>query len=108
MIDIHTHTYYSPDSMTPIRENVEAAIEKGLSYLVTSDHVDHFKDPNNPLDSKFDTDKYFNELHNLQDEYKDQIQLLIGVEVGIQPDVCQWNDEFIDAHDFDMAIGSVH
>ncbi len=108
MIDIHTHTYYSPDSMTPIRKNIEAAIDKGLSLLVTSDHIDHYADPNHPLLTHFNTEKYFNELRSLQDEYKDKIQLLIAVEIGLQPDACQWNDEFIKSHDFDMAIGSVH
>lgn len=108
MIDIHTHTYYSPDSMTPIRENIEAAIEGGLTYLVTTDHVDRFKDTNNPLDTQFDTEAYFSELRNLQDEYRNRIHLLIGVEIGLQPDICQWMDEYIDAYDFDMAIGSIH
>lgn len=105
---MHTHSYYSPDSSTPLWKNVEQAIEMGLKYFAATDHMDRFTEEYAEKDSYFDVESYFKELRELQDKYGDQINLLIGVEVGLQPDVCEWMDEFMMEYPFDFVIGSIH
>ena len=37
-VDFHSHTYYSPDSLTTIEELINAARRQGLDKLVVTDH----------------------------------------------------------------------
>lgn len=39
--DYHVHCEYSDDSQTPIADQVNRAIELGLSELCFTDHVDY-------------------------------------------------------------------
>ena len=76
--DYHTHTIYSHGKGT-IRDNVEAAIDKGLAEVAISDHGpghmtygvkrENFK-------------KMRQEIDMLNEEYKD-IKILLGVEANI-------------------------
>lgn len=76
--DYHTHTIYSHGKGT-IRENVEAAIKKGLKEIAICDH--------GPRHAGFGVkrsnfQKMRNEIDALNKEYKD-IKILLGVEANI-------------------------
>ena len=40
MIDYHVHTNYSADASATVTEQLEAAVERGLSEICFTDHVD--------------------------------------------------------------------
>lgn len=108
LADCHTHTCYSSDSATPVRRQIEEAIRLNLPVLCITDHMDmdYPEKYNDPF--VFDADAYFKELVPLASEYKEQIQLLIGVELGLQPHLGRRLEKFTAAWPFDYVIGSVH
>ena len=82
--DVHMHTSFSHDSEAEPREMIEGAIAKGLEVICFTDHYD--KDYMGWGDeSIFDADAYFGTLRPLQEEYRDRIDIRIGVELGMQP-----------------------
>ena len=44
----------------------------------------------------------------LQEEYRDQIDIRIGAEIGMQPYLAEYYQDFMAQHPFDFVIGSVH
>ena len=79
LADYHTHTVYSHGKGT-IEDNVKVAISKGIKTIGISDHgykniaygvkIDDFK-------------KMREEVDILNEKYKDQIKILLGVECNI-------------------------
>lgn len=92
--DYHTHTIYSHGKGT-IKENVEAAIKKGLEEIVISDHG-----PGHLTYgvSRKNLIKMRREIDELKKEY-DNINILLGVEANIVS-----IDGDIDVNDEDMKI----
>ena len=76
--DYHTHTIYSHGNGT-IRDNVEAAVKKGLKEIAICDHG-----PGHRLYGidKNDIIKMRQEIDSLNEEYKD-INILLGIEANI-------------------------
>ncbi len=104
-IDYHMHTKFSADSEANPREHILKAIEEGLEEICFSDHRD-FHYPYCPFE--LDVENYFHEIKLLKEEYKDQIKIKIGVEIGLDLDYIDEINEFIDSYDFDYVIGSIH
>ena len=104
-IDYHMHTYFSSDSQANPREHIKQAIKMGLDEICFTDHKD-FHYPFWPFD--LDAERYFEELKVLQDEYQDQIRIKIGVEMGLDVEYMNEIQDFVDAHDYDYVIGSIH
>lgn len=107
MIDLHSHCHHSHDSKTSPRDMIERAIELGLEYIALTDHFDL-----DMLDcdyiSQIDLDRHFTELHALQQEYADRIQLGVGIECGWAKQTEQDYANKLAKYDFDMTINSVH
>jgi histidinol-phosphatase (PHP family) len=85
----------------------QKAVEMGLKGLVFTDHIDY----NYPgFDDKFliNLDQYFEFFKDLQNSWKDRLEVLIGIEMGYQPDVEQQIIQTISKYDFDFVINSVH
>ena len=59
-------------------------------------------------DFSLDTDAYFEEKKKLQYEYKDRINIRIGVELGLQPHLGEFYHDYVNRYPFDFVIGSVH
>lgn len=105
--DVHMHTSFSHDSEAEPREMIEGAIAKGLEVICFTDHYD--KDYMGWGDeSIFDADAYFGTLRPLQEEYRDRIDIRIGVELGMQPRLGDFFTEFTKKYPFDFVIGSLH
>ncbi|MFR7589954.1 MAG: histidinol-phosphatase HisJ family protein [Longibaculum sp.] len=104
-IDYHMHTYFSSDSQANPREHIKQAIKMGFDEICFTDHKD-FHYPFCPFD--LDAERYFEELKVLQDEYQDQIRIKIGVEMGLDVEYMNEIQDFVDAHDYDYVIGSIH
>ncbi len=107
MIDLHNHSVFSMDSNTPMEDNIKTAIDKNLKYLSITDHMEIMKSTDKYWES-LDAPGYFEEFNRLKDKYKDKINLLAGVEVGIQETTAAIVDDFVKEFEYDFVIGSIH
>ena len=115
LYDTHLHTEISTDSKTPIRAQIEQAIELGLAGICITDHMDYgFPKEEYPHSVSdpfvFDVDNYFQELTSVQKEYSSAIDVRIGIECGLQvyPDIVRYNENLCSQYPFDQIIGSIH
>ncbi len=104
--DYHFHTEFSGDSTTPVRNQIERAILLHMDSLCVTDHHDY--DVDSPIDFTLDPEIYFNTMCQLREEYKERIDLRIGIELGLQPHLKQYYDQLLKRYDFDYVIGSTH
>lgn len=115
--DMHVHTRWSSDSGTPVEEQVERAIALGMNQICITDHQD-FDAPAFPpdyfkflLDDKGDeeaTKAYIADLNRIKEKYADKIEVLVGIELGIQPHITEDLNEYAGTYPFDFIIGSTH
>lgn len=111
--DFHTHTSFSTDSDASPESMIETAIARGIKTYCITDHMDYlFPIKEEPF--VFDPEEYFTRLSALKKAYRGQIDLRIGVELGLrdEPDVrdevkllC---DRLTADYPFDFVIGSTH
>ncbi len=102
--DFHMHTSFSYDSESAPEKMIQSAIQKGLKTICITDHHDlDFVEP-----AEIDFKKYWTSLLQLQENYKDQIEILIGMEFGLQSHLGKTCDELASRYPFDFIIGSVH
>lgn len=104
--DTHMHCNFSGDSTADPEKMILSAIEKHLNGICFTDHIDY--DYPGPTPFHFDPIKYFETLKPLSEKYKNDIQIHIGVELGLQPQLKQRYDEFLAMGDFDQVIASSH
>ncbi len=110
--DYHVHSSFSTDSDAPPSEVLNAAVSLGLKSVCLTDHMD-CEWPEDPELFIFDTDEYFKALTKLKEEYKDRLDLRIGMELGLrsEPDVYAFLSESYKKYQdmpFDFIIGSTH
>lgn len=105
--DFHIHTNFSADSSEDIEKIIKAAINLNMKHICITDHIDldYWSDG---LLYEFDKEEYFQCLLNKQELYKNQIDLRIGVETGLEPDKSERLNEFLQDTRFDFVIGSSH
>ena len=110
MIDTHTHCNHSHDSKQSSRDMIEKAISLGMEYLALTDHYDGELTflPEFDYIPQIDLDRHFAELNALKEEYKDRIQVGVGIECGYMKEA---NDLYLNTlakYDFDITINSIH
>lgn len=104
--EFHCHTEFSGDCDTPITELIETAIAKKIDYLCITDHLD-YDFPGKTIFT-LDLDDYVSTLRTMKERYADQIQLLLGIEFGLQPHLSAKLKAIADNYGFDYIIGSSH
>lgn len=105
--DYHVHTRFSLDSSEEMDRQCLAAIERGISEIAFTEHVDHdVCDAESRAHYRYQ--EYCEELERNREQYGDRLTILRAAEVD-------WNDsirdevaQFVSDHDFDFIIGSVH
>lgn len=105
--DFHIHTKFSGDSKELPENVVKKAIDLGLKSICFTDHQDFdyiFSD----LDFNLDTKSYFEYMKNLKEKFKSEIEILIGVEIGIEPYLKEKLNSFVNENPYDFVIGSSH
>ena len=109
MWDMHMHSEFSGDSETPMEDMIRAAISQHLDGICFTDHhdLDYPKLPGEP-DFFIDFDNYFPAAESLAGKYSRQLEILHGIELGLQPQVASENSAIVKEHDWDFVIGSVH
>ena len=108
--DLHLHTEYSFDSETPVRDMIEGSIRKGLKLICITDHYDRDYPIRGGVitQNAIDCKKYYNHISGLREEYKDKIDVRIGIEIGFQPWLGEFYHQLVNEVPFDMVIGSMH
>lgn len=124
--DYHVHTEYSDDSLYPMEEVVRDAIRLGLDEICFTDHVDYGIKPDwdgpepivwrrggsgepdkIPL-ANVDYPRYEAEIRKLQEKYRGQITLRMGLEFGMQVHTIPLYEKLFARYPFDFILLSVH
>lgn len=95
----HTHSVYC-DGNNTIREMIDAACEKGFDVLGFSGHSPMNFNNDWAMD-KHKLGKYISDIKTLKEEYKDKIDILLGIELDVD-----YTD--VNMADFDYILGSMH
>lgn len=106
--DYHVHSAFSSDSEASMESMVEKAISLGLTRICFTDHIDYDFPKQYHLRFEFDVDEYFAKLSHLKESYKNQIQILSGVECGLRPYLADRFQKLVTTHPFDFVICSSH
>lgn len=107
--DFHVHTNFSSDSTALPQKMIEKAINLGLNQICFTDHYDlDFPSNDDNISNFFDVDNYFNTFNELQLIYNNQIDIKIGIELGLQPHLQKNFINLLDKYPFDFIIGSSH
>ena len=102
--NFHTHSCYCDGKATP-REMVDFAVAHGFKALGFSGHSPL------PFDNTFsitDYDGYCRDVRALQEEYKDRIEISLGLEFDYVPGMLEDFTPLIEHGGLDYTIGSVH
>ena len=86
---------------------ISSAIEKGVSGICITDHLD-LDYPEEPDAFLLDFPAYSTTIRRLQNEYAHRIPIRYGIELGLQPHLAQQHKELLNIHGFDFVIGSSH
>lgn len=106
--DYHVHTDFSSDSTAPMEQMIERGIELGLSRICITDHMDYDYPPVSEYTFLFDPVKYRDKLDKMESRFGKQIEILTGIELGLQPHLTDRLTELTKSIPFDFIIGSSH
>ena len=108
--DFHLHSCFSGDSDAPMGEIIQKAISLGLTHICFTEHYDpDFVYPAGESGTfELNTDSYIYDLLRFREKYYGQIQIMFGVELGLQPHLRDALEFYTENHDFDFIIGSSH
>ncbi len=108
--DFHLHTEHSSDSDTPMLAMVKKGISLGLLAMCFTEHEDIDFPASEKGTSNFEVDLslYYSELCKLKEIYKGKIDLLFGIELGLQPHLTDQYQNYVNQNKFDFIIGSSH
>lgn len=107
LIDFHVHSCFSLDCKYTMEEMINSAIEKNIDTMAFTDHIDFGFDPSS-VDYVFHVSDYYKEYKKLKNNYKDKIELLLGVEVGAHPNLDEKLEMLINLNSLDFVILSIH
>lgn len=108
-VDFHTHSHFSPDANTTMKEMIDEAIKLGITHLAFTDHVDLDADLEaTPQDWDFDRDASEKLLNEYRHMYRNRIRLYQGLEIGIQPHLAEKNTKIVHSNQYDFVIASLH
>jgi len=105
MYDSHVHSSFSADSNLKEENACELAQNLGLEGLIFTDHVD-LDYPK--IDFTLDFEKHHDFIMKLKAKHEGSLEIIKGIEVGIQPHVVEETKKILVENQFDFIIGSVH
>lgn len=106
-VDFHLHSSFSGDSETPMKEMIEEGIRRGLRTMCFTEHLD-MDFPEGSCSFLLDLNAYRQTFLTLKNFYQDQIELLFGIELGLQPHLAAPHRELLKQWPFDFVITSSH
>lgn len=106
--DFHLHSDFSSDGKATMEQMIEQAIRLKLKKLCFTDHMDYDYPPVSEYKFVFDPDQYCMKIAKLKDKYQGKIELLTGIELGLQPHLKDRLTSLVQNYPFDFIIGSSH
>lgn len=107
LVDSHVHSCYSDDSTLRLEEAVDQAIGLGFKGIALTDHYD-LDFPDSQCLFEFDPVDRCKHINALREKHDFQVEILDGIEIGLQPHVVDESAEIIASYPFDFVICSVH
>lgn len=107
LVDSHVHTEFSDDCTVPAFSQLERAVQLGLKGIALTDHYD-IDYPNKKYTFEFDVDARRVYITALKNEFSHKLELLHGIEIGIQPHVIEQSRNIVSQGCFDCVISSIH
>ncbi len=98
---------YSKDSREDLDEILKKAISLGLKEIAITDHLEKDMIDIGP-EWDIDLDEYSNEILRLKEKYKNEINLKLGLEVGVQPHTLNYFEKELKKYPLDFVIASSH
>ncbi|MDE7071640.1 MAG: histidinol-phosphatase HisJ family protein, partial [Clostridia bacterium] len=110
MFDTHTHCRHSHDSKVDPRDMIEKAISMGMDYIAFTDHFDGDLTflPEFDYIPQIQLKRHFDEIENLQEEYKDKIYVGVGIECGYMKEANELYQAKLSPYSTDIIINSIH
>jgi histidinol-phosphatase (PHP family) len=90
-----------------MEEQIQKAISIGLQEIAFTDHVD-YDYPDQKFPFMIDYDKYLITFSNLKNKYKQDIDIVLGIEIGFQSHVVNKINNLLSNYPFDFIICSTH
>jgi histidinol-phosphatase (PHP family) len=90
-----------------MEEMVKASINKNMKSICFTDHID-YEVGEDKIDMDFRTQDYFRNVKKTKYKYMKDIEVLAGVEIGMQPHLANRYNELILNNPFDFVIMSIH
>lgn len=110
--DIHTHSAYSFDGVSTLKDILARAQSMGVDFYGVAEHVDYdvFYRYGTSLYGILNEEEYFHGARHLQEDYAGVMNVLIGVECsyGQDPRVRTANRALIEKYAPDFVVNSVH
>ncbi|MCR5216413.1 MAG: histidinol-phosphatase HisJ family protein [Lachnospiraceae bacterium] len=105
-VDYHMHSKFSFDAEEELDDICQKAIERGLSEIAITDHMDIFSDK--AYGYILDCEKWYPALCACKEKYAGKLKVLRGIELG-QPQANPAEARaFLERYPLDFIIGSVH
>lgn len=105
----HTHTYRCGHAECGEEEYIKAAIEGGIKKLGFTDHVMLPNHSQPGIRGEFSMlDDYVFSLRELKEKYKDQIEILIGMECEYYPQYVEFYKSLLNDYHLDYLILGQH
>lgn len=105
--DYHVHSCFSFDCDEKPENIINQAIKLNMSQICFTDHND-FNWPISGETPILDIDDYLHSIDLLRHKYKEKIQILTGIELGLTVENSQLCKNLISSYKFDFVIGSCH
>ena len=105
--DYHIHSRFSGDSREDLDEILKKAISLGLKEIAITDHLEKDMIDIGP-EWDIDLNEYSKEILRLKEKYKNEINLKLGLEVGVQPHTLDYFEKELKKYPLDFVIASSH
>lgn len=111
LYDCHLHSDFSGDSKETQENQIKSAIEKGLSGITFTDHMDlDYPIQDDQEFMELDLPTYSKKILSLRKQYENdpEFKVYFGIELGLQPHLARTYHEMLKDYPFDFVIGSTH
>lgn len=107
MYDFHVHSNFSSDCKYSMEGMIKSALKKKAKTIAFTDHVD-YEYGREKIDFVFMLEDYLKEIKKLKNNYKGQIEILCGIELGMQPHLTEKAYNITNRDEFDFVLMSLH
>jgi len=106
LTDSHLHSILSMDGTATCFDYCRAAIDRGLTHLTFTEHVDF--DPSDEACGFYDYDRQRTVVAAARRRFGDRLDIGMGVEITVDDHYLRRQEGFLAGKEFDLIIGSVH